>query len=329
MIFAHPWAFSLAALVLLSLAVAYYFQRWNQVLPFPANSQFWRQGQNLKTLAGRWFPLAARGIALFLIVFSLARPQKISSTLKGFGEGIDIMLTIDSSLSMGSIDIKPSRIEAAKQTAIDFVLGRVQDRIGLVTFGGAPELLCPLTLDYSALISQIKTLEPGITQTDGTAIGDGIVSALNHLKQSHAKTKIIILLTDGRSNTGAVDPVTAARAAASLGVKIYAIGTARHGPALMPVHDPNGGTVMVRMNDDIDDELLTQIAQLTGGQYFRVTNADKLKEVYATIGKLQKSKVKIPPTIMRTDLYRIPVLLAVLVLLSEILLSNTWLLRWP
>ncbi len=329
MIFVHPWAFALLALVVLSLALAYYFQNLNQVLPFPANSQFWKQGKTLKTWAGQWTPLISRGLALCLIVFSLARPQKISSALKGFGEGIDIMLAIDSSLSMSSIDIKPNRITAAKEAAINFVLGRVQDRVGLVTFGGAPELLCPLTLDYNALISQIKTLYPGITQSDGTAIGDGIVSALNHLKQSHAKTKIIILLTDGRSNTGTVDPVTAARAAASMGVKIYAIGTARHGSTLMPVRDPSGGQVMVRIDDDIDDALLTQIAQMTNGRYFRVTNRNELKEVYRTINQLQKSKVKIPPIIMRADMYRIPVLIASLILLLEILLANTWLLRWP
>ena len=239
------------------------------------------------------------------------------------------MLAIDSSLSMSSIDIKPNRIEAAKEAAINFVLGRVQDRIGLVTFGGAPELLCPLTLDYNALVSQIKTLYPGITESNGTAIGDGIVSAINHLKQSRAKTKIIILLTDGRSNTGTVDPITAARAAASLGVKIYTIGTARHGPTLMPVRDPSGGQVMVRIDDDIDDALLTQIAQMTNGRYFRVTNRNELKEVYETINQLQKSKVKIPPIIMRTDMYRIPVLIAALFILLEILLANTWLLRWP
>lgn len=329
MIFLHPWVLLLMGVVLLAFFAALYLKRWNAVLPFPAEKNFWMKSPTQRARLGQWIPLIARTLALLLIVLSLARPQKILSQLKGFGEGIDIMMTIDSSLSMSATDLKPSRIEAAKAAAIQFVLSRVQDRIGLVTFGGAPELLCPLTLDYDPLISQIKSLEPGITQTDGTAIGDGIVSAINHLKLSNAKTKIIILLTDGRSNTGTVDPMTAAKAAQALGIKIYTIGTARHGPALMPVNDPMRGQVMVRIDDDIDDELLTQIAQMTGGQYFRVTSAEKLAEVYKTINKLQKSKIKIPPVILRKDIYYIPTLIAALLILTEMLLSNTWLLRWP
>jgi len=311
-------------MVLIAFFAALYLQKWKAVLPFPAEASLWVKSPTLRARIGRWAPLAIRTLAMSLIVFGLARPQKVSSRLKGFGEGIDIMLDIDSSLSMSATDIKPSRIEAAKETATHFVMGRVQDRIGLVTFGGAPELLCPLTLDYDPLISQINNLEPGITQADGTALGDGLVSALNHLKSSAAKTKIIILLTDGRSNTGTVDPMTAAKAAQALGIKIYTIGTARHGPALMPVQGQ-----MIRIDDDIDDELLTNIAQITGGQYFRVTSLEKLTEVYKTINTLQKSKVKIPPIIMRQDLYRIPTLIAALLLLTEIMLSNAWLLRWP
>ncbi len=324
MIFVHPWAFALLGAILIVFFTALYLQKWRAILPFPAETSLWMKAPTLRSRLGQWTPLATRALALSLIVFGLARPQKISSRLKGFGEGIDIMLAIDSSLSMSATDIQPSRIEAAKETAVNFVLSRVQDRIGLITFGGAPELMCPLTLDYDPLISQINSLQPGITQADGTAIGDGIVSAINHIKSSQAKTKIIILLTDGRSNTGTVDPLTAAKAAEALGIKIYTIGTARHGPALMPVQGQ-----MVRIDDDIDDELLTQIAQMTGGQYFRVTSVEKLKEVYETINQLQKSTMKIPPVIMRRDLYRVPILIAALLLLAEMILSNTWLLRWP
>ena len=177
-------------------------------------------GPQAPPAAARWAPAALRGSALLLIAMGLARPQKMTSRQQTLGRGIDIMLTVDTSPSMAAANIKPSRLEGAKETARRFVLGRAQDRIGLVVFGGGSQLSCPLTMDYDALIDQLDSLSPGMTMTDGTAIGDGLVSAVNHLRDSDAKSKIVILLTDGRSNTGLIDPMTAAKTAASVGVKI-------------------------------------------------------------------------------------------------------------
>lgn len=330
MTLAHPYA--LLLLVPAAAAAAWALLGWKRrqsALPFPASPGFWSSAAGLRARLTRLLPPALKSAALLLVVFSLARPQRVKSQLRGLGQGIDIMLAMDTSLSMSATDFSPNRLEAAKDTARRFIEGRAEDRIGIVVFGGAPQLSSPLTLDYDALQGVLQTLVPGMTQTDGTAIGDGLVSALNHLKGSEAKSKIIILMTDGRSNTGVIDPVTAAKTAAAMGVKVYTIGTAQRGEALMPFDDPQRGRVMVRIDDDLDEELLTQIAQLTDGRYFRATNLKELQEIYATIDKLEKSRVKLPDVVSRDDIYRPFVLLAALLLLAEEALSATWLLRWP
>jgi Ca-activated chloride channel family protein len=324
--FAHPWALAALAAVLAALWLAFRARNSPASLRFPAPP---KTEDTFRLQAGRWGAMVLQGLALTLAVLALARPQALKSRSGAEGQGIDIMLAMDTSLSMSATDLAPNRLGAAQETAGRFVRGRAEDRIGLVNFGGAPQLLCPLTLDYGALISQIDSLTPGMTNTDGTAIGDGLVSALNHLKNSQAKSRIIILLTDGRSNTGIVDPITAAKTAASLGVKIYTIGSAKRGSALMPVDDPMRGRVMVQIDDDLDEDLLNQIAETTGGRYFRATSVAELRDIYATIDKLEKSKLHLPDIVSKDDRYRGLVLAAALILLAEALLSNTWLLRWP
>jgi Ca-activated chloride channel family protein len=327
---AYPWVLLLALPVLLALAWKFLSGEKEQAaLPLPAAPELWAGKPTARALLARWLPAGLKGLALLLVVFALARPQLLSSRAHGVGRGIDIILAVDSSLSMSAVDLSPSRIEAAKETALKFVRGRAQDRIGIITFGGATQLICPLTLDYDAVSSQLEQLFPGITKADGTAIGDGIVSALNHLKGSDAKSRVIILLTDGRSNTGVVDPLTAAKTAASLGVRIYTIGTAKRGQALMPVDDPLRGRMMVPIDDDLDEDQLDAIARAADGRYFRAQSAAELKEIYATIDKLEKSDVKLPDVVSRNDRYHAPVLAAALLLLCEISLANTWLLRWP
>ncbi|MHB2025861.1 MAG: VWA domain-containing protein [Elusimicrobiota bacterium] len=283
----------------------------------------------LKTRLASLYSPILKIAALILITIGLSRPQKILRWIGGSGEGIDIMFAMDTSTSMSAADFTPSRIEAAKATALRFIQGRTFDRIGAVQFGGAPELVCPLTSDYSALSSQILSLYPGMTQTDGTAIGDGIVSAVNHLKPGTAKSKIIILMTDGRNNTGLIDPISAANVAATQGIKIYAIGCAKKGQALVPVKYPSGNTVMVPINDDLDDVLLTKIASITGGEYFRATNNHDLKEIYTTINALEKSKLSAPPKTMKSDIYSYPAAAAVILLVLEAILSASAFLRWP
>jgi Ca-activated chloride channel family protein len=266
---------------------------------------------------------------LLAVVLALARPQRVTSALAGGGRGIDILLAVDVSPSMAATDVEPSRLEAAKLTARRFVEGRVQDRIGLVVFGGASQLACPLTLDYDAVYEQLDSLAPGMTLVDGTAIGDGIVSAVNHLRASDAKSKVVVLLTDGRSNTGLIDAMTAARTAASLGVKVYTIGTGGRGPAQISYTDPRRGLVQGVVEDDLDEELLSQIASITDGRYFRATSLKQLAEVYATIDKLEKSKVELPPIISRDDRYQPFLLIAALLLAAEAALAGTVWLRWP
>lgn len=328
--FGYPWLLLLA----LPVAAAAWWaltggERRRARLPYPAAERLARAALLPAWPLARWAPAALRGAAMLVLVAALARPQKLFSRLQASGQGIDIMLAVDSSPSMAATDVEPSRIEAAKQTARRFILGRTDDRIGLVTFGGASELVCPLTADYDALLSQLDALSPGMTMVDGTAIGDGIISALNHLKDGTAKSKIIILLTDGRSNTGLIDPLTAAKTAASMGVKVYTIGTGGQGPAQISYVDPVHGAVNGMVDDDLDEELLSQISAMTGARYYRATTLSQLRDVYASIDKLEKSKVDLPPIVSRDDLYRPFVLAAALLLLAEAGLSNTLWLRWP
>lgn len=324
---AYPWAL----LALLPAAAAAYWvltggERRRARLPFPAVEKL--AGARAWPVA-RWGPAALRGAALLLLALGLARPQRVTSRVQSFGRGIDIMLAVDVSPSMAAQDIDPTRLEAARATARRFVSGRAQDRIGLVVFGGASQLACPLTLDYDALLGELDGLEPGMTMTEGTAVGDGLVSAVNHVRGGDAKTKIVILLTDGRSNTGLVDPETAAKTAAASGVKVYTIGVGGRGPARIAYVDPQRGPIEGMVEDDLDEELLDRVAASTGGRYFRAASLKQLREVYATIDALEKSKIELPPAVSKDDMYQPLLLGALLLLLAEGAAASTLWLRWP
>lgn len=298
-------------------------------LPHPGTSLA-APGLGARALAARWAPPLLLGGALALLALALARPQRVQRAPAGEGRGIDIVLCVDTSISMNALDLKPTRLEAAKDTAIRFVRARAEDRIGLVTFGGAPLLAAPLTVDYDALVERIRALEGGMTKADGTAVGDGLVSALRRLRESTAKSRVIILLTDGRSNAGAVDPLTAAKAAAGLGVKVYAIGAAGRGPARIMIDDPRTGERgLATMNDDLDEETLAEVARITGGRFWRVESASALQGVYGEIDRLERSPVRLPSLVVREELYGWPALAALLLLFAESALAATWLLRWP
>lgn len=328
--FAYPQLLWLLVAAAAAVLRAVFLERRRASIAFPAEGVFWSREYSPLTLSVRWAPLALKGAAALLLIVGLARPQKIRSRLQGLGRGIDIMLAMDTSLSMSALDFDPaSRIDAAKETARKFILGRVTDRIGLIQFGGAAVLSCPLTIDYDALISRLAELTPGMTKVDGTAIGDGIISAVNHLKSSDAKSRILIMLTDGRNNTGLIDPMTAAKTARAFGIKIYTIGCAKRGESMMPIDDPNQGRVLVRITDDLDDESLAEIARIGDGKYFRATSLKELRDVYAEIDRLEKSEVKLPEIVSHDDLYHVPLALAALLLLAETALSSTLFLRWP
>jgi Ca-activated chloride channel family protein len=319
----------LLALPALAAAAAAVWRPGGGKLGLPAGDRLRARRPWPRALAARAATPVLLAAALCLLAAALARPQKISKFLGGEGEGIDIMLAIDSSMSMKAVDFRPTRVDAAKATAKRFVLGRAQDRIGLTTFGGAPLLLCPPTLDYDALLGRLDELDAGITRAEGTAIGDGLVSAVARLKDSSAKSKVIILLTDGRSNTGVVDPLTAAKAAASYGIKVYAIGTAGKGDSTMTIDDPRYGRVTVPVTDDLDEELLAEIARLTDGKAYRARDGGELKEIFAAIDRLEKSKVALPKIAAVGDLHAWPLGAALLLLLLESALTAGPLLRWP
>lgn len=251
----------------------------------------------LKNLSGNWRSYGIwlapflQWIAFALVVVAMARPQYKNTTVERNAEGIDIVFTLDISTSMKAEDLKPNRLEAAKEVAEKFINKRVSDRIGLVLFARKSFTMVPPTLDYKLLKQLLEDVEMGVVE-DGTAIGMGIATAVNRLKDSNAKSKVIILLTDGQNNSGEIDPVTAADLAVSHDIKIYTIGAGSRGTAPYPVKDPIFGNRYQNIKVDIDEEMLKKIANLTGGEYFRATDTERLKEIYAQINKLEKTKIE-------------------------------------
>lgn len=231
-------------------------------------------------------------IAFLLLVVAIARPQSRDDWENTDTEGIDIILAIDISSSMLAQDLRPNRLEASKDLAVEFISGRRNDRIGLVVFGGESFTQCPLTVDHAVLINLFKEVRSGIVE-DGTAIGLGLANAVSRLKDSETISKVVILLTDGVNNRGAIDPVTAAELARTFGIRVYTIGVGTVGRAQIPVQDQFGRTHMRMMDVEIDEETLQEIADITGGEYFRATGNDRLREIYAEIDQLEKSKINV------------------------------------
>jgi Ca-activated chloride channel family protein len=227
-----------------------------------------------------------------LLILALARPQFGTTREEMTTKGIDIVLALDISGSMKAVDFKPqNRLFVAKKVASEFIRGRKNDRIGLVIFSAKAFTQCPLTLEYGVLLGLLDKVDFGMIE-DGTAIGMAIGTAVNRLKDSEAKSKVIVLLTDGRNNMGEIDPITAARLAQAVGVKIYTIGAGKKGEALYPVEDPIFGTKYMKMEVDVDDETLSEVAAISGGRYFRATDAEKLEEIYKEISEMEKTPIE-------------------------------------
>lgn len=276
-----------------------------------------------------WFRLAA--IALFLI--ALARPSSPIENAKVEAEGIDIVLTIDCSGSMQAEDFKmnnkrQNRLFVVKKVAEDFIKMRKNDKIGIVAFAARAYTVCPLTLDYQWLIKNLERIRIGDIE-DGTAIGSAIMSSLNRLKDSDAKSKIIVLLTDGVNNAGRVSPFVAAETAKALGVKIYTIGAGAKGLAPYPVKTAWGDTVYRNVRIEIDEDTLKQIAEETAGKYYRATDTKSLKQIYKEIDSLEKTRIEEIGFTHYNELFYIFLIPALLLLLFEIILSNTLLRRLP
>ncbi len=242
--------------------------------------------------ATRWLPFALRILALAALIIAIARPQSSEmKTRKRSAEGIDIVMAIDVSTSMEAMDFQPNRLEAAKEVALEFVENRFDDRFGIVAYAGESYTSCPLTTDHRIVKKSLREIEFGLIE-DGTAIGMGLATAVNRLKDSQAKSKVIILMSDGVNNSGSIDPITASTLASEYNIRCYTIGVGTEGMAPVYVRYTNGDRRKVNMEVNIDEELLGQIAENTDGRYFRATDNEKLAEIYAEIDKLEKTKLE-------------------------------------
>lgn len=325
--FAQP-EFFLLLLILPVMAYIHFFRetqrtpdfRFPAVMNLKGRQRSWR-------LRLRHLPFFFRLGAVALLIVVLARPQKFDAETKRKVEGIDIILCMDLSTSMQAEDLKPNRVEAAKQVAQEFVKGRTSDRIGIVPFQAVSWTQCPLTTDYSMVVNLLGDLHSGMVE-DGTAIGMALATAINRLRESEAKSKVIILLTDGQNNRGELDPVTAAQAAQALGIRVYTVGVGTHGLAPYPIETVFGKRYQ-NVPVTIDEDMLQQIADLTGGKYYRATDEKVLRQIYREIDKLERTKVDVEEYRRVAEIFS-PWLLGGLVFLAlEMALSLTGLRRLP
>lgn len=264
-----------------------------------------------------------RLLALSFLILVLARPQSSKSWKDVATEGIDIVISMDVSGSMLAQDFKPDRLEAAKNTAIDFIQQRPNDRIGLVVYEGESFTQCPLTTDHRVLINLFQQVESGMIK-GGTAIGSGLANAVSRLRSSDAKSKVVILLSDGENNAGNIAPMTAAEIAKSYGIRVYTIGVGARGQALAPVAMyPNGKYKYDYVDVNIDEELLTEIATLTGGKYFRATENESLEETLREIDLMEKTKIQVTEHSKKSERFYPFAMLAVAFLGIEFFLKNT------
>ena len=267
----------------------------------------------------RHVPFVLRMAALALLIVAIARPRDSKNFEKVDTEGIDIVLDMDVSTSMLARDFKPDRIGAAKDIAIEFIASRPTDRIGIVVFAGESYTQCPVTTDRITLINMMKEVQTGLIE-DGTAIGNGLATAVARLKDSDAKSRVVILLTDGVNNRGEIAPETAAEIAKTYGIRVYTIGVGAKGEAPYPVQTPWGIQVQ-NMKVEIDEELLQKIAETTGGKYFRATDNTKLMEIYGEINKMEKNRTTVDSFPVYSERFMVFALWALAALLLELLLK--------
>ncbi len=326
--FANPYLLWLLALVV--PMVAYYIYRTLQGGAAIRISSIAGARKAPRTLRYwlRHAPFVLRVAAVAALIVALARPQDVEEQSRTNAEGIDIMLAIDISSSMLARDFTPDRLTAAKEVAGEFIADRYGDRIGLAVFAGESFTQSPLTTDKGSLQTLLARLRSGVIE-DGTAIGNGLATAINRLRESDAKSKVIILLTDGVNNRGEIAPLMAANIAADMGIKVYTIGVGTRGKAPYPAIDMFGEMTFQMMDVEIDEDTLTKIAEQTGGQYFRATDKQKLKAIYDEINELEKSKVEITDLTIYHERYLVLVLAAIALLLAEFLLEKVVLKRIP
>ncbi len=322
--FAYPWV--LYFLILIPIMIFWYLKKGKASQPsitysslkifndFPVS---WKERL-------RHLPVILRSLAIAFLIVALARPQSFSSGQNVTTEGIDIVMALDVSGSMISEDLKPNRVGAAKKVIENFINSRPNDRIGLVVFARQAFTQCPLTIDHSVLINLLKKVEPdmGGAIPDGTAIGNGLAEAVNRLKDGKAKSKVVILLTDGMNNAGEIDPLTAAQIAKTYDVRVYTIGVGTEGEAPYPVQTPFGIRYQM-MPVQIDEGLLKQIANITGGEYFRATDNRTLRNIYDKIDKLEKTKIQVTSYRNAAELFYGWMDVGLVLLFLELLFSRT------
>ena len=273
-------------------------------------------------------PTVLRIMAMTLLIIALARPVEEHAESETTIEGVDIVLAMDISGSMLAQDFKPNRLEASKSIASEFVADREGDRISVVAFAGEAFTQCPLTSDRGSVQTSLARLRSGVID-DGTAIGNGLGTAINRLRESSAKSKVVVLVTDGVNNSGQISPRMAADIAHDLGIKVYTIGVGRRGQAPMPAMDPFGNVMMVMAKVEIDEDLLREISKLTGGRYFRAENIDALAKIYEEIDQMEKSKIEVTDYISYEELYINWLLWGILLLIAELVVSRVVLRRLP
>ena len=319
--FANPWC--LLLLLIIPAIIAYYIYNRKKLtaeIKFSSTKVFQEMPKTYKHYL-RYLPLALHLLALAALIIAIARPQKSDSWSNQTTEGIDIVMAVDISSSMLAEDLKPNRLRAAKKVATEFISSRRNDNIGLVVFAGESFTQCPLTINHAELINLLNGIESGMIE-DGTAIGSGLATAVNRIKDSNAKSKVIILLTDGSNNRGQIAPSTAGEIAKSFGIRVYTIGVGTRGMAPYPFQTPYG----IQYQDievDIDEESLKNIAETTGGEYFRATDTKSLSSIYKEIDKLEKTKIEVKEFSKKEELYHWFVLVLVVCLIGEITLRNT------
>lgn len=322
--FAHPWY--LLGLVLVPLLIVWWLWRYRKQEAAVQHSDISVFETTKKSLRVRlrWLPYALRCIAVGAMVVALARPQSSLSRSEMTVEGIDIVMAMDISGSMLAEDFRPNRLEAAKKVAADFIEGRKSDRMGLVVFAGQAFTQVPLTVDHHVLLQQLGGVKSGVVR-DGTALGDGLATAINRIKDSEAKSKVIILLTDGVNNQGSVDPLSAAEIAKMYNIRLYTIGVGSLGKAPYPFRDQMGRVHYQNIDVEIDEPLMRQMAEMTDdGRYFRATNKKALQEIFSQIDEMEKSKIDVTQYAQTKDEHAPWLWLALLALALELLLRWLW-----
>ena len=315
----------LLLLAIIPLLVAWYIWKYREHgtdIRF-AHSKFLEGTRKSLRLRLLHLPFSLRMLVLSLLIVALARPQTSSKSQDVNVEGIDIMIALDISGSMLAEDFRPNRLEVAKKTALEFIEMRPNDRLGMSVFSGESFTLCPLTTDHVLLKELTSGVATGMVE-DGTAIGDGLANAINRLRESEAISKVIILLTDGISNAGVIDPLTAAEIASVYGTRVYTIGVGSKGSVPYPFPTPLG--VQYRQVEiPVDEELLMQMAEMTGGTYYWADNEQKLQEIYQEIDQLERTRIDVTEFTRKTDEFWPIVIGALALLMLEIILRNTWL----